>query len=93
MSTSDIKCDEVRMRRALYRLMWDRVEAGKKTPQPCPALSDENISRELYSILASAGVRRLSVRAAAFIVTLLFIVIAMPALALLVRLCVWITGF
>ena len=85
--------DKAKMRRALYRLMWDRVEAGKKTPQPCPALSDEEVSRELYGILASAGVRRLSERAAAFVVTLLFIIIAMPALALLVRLCVWLTGF
>lgn len=88
---------QAQMRRALHKLMWDRVEAGKKAPQPCPMLSDEDISRELYSILPSASVRRLSEGVANLVVCLLFAVtvsvVVTPILALLVRLARWIAGF
>jgi len=42
---------DARMRRALFRLMWEESEKGAKHPRPCPTLNDEQIEAELRRIL------------------------------------------
>lgn len=43
------------MRRALYRLAWERVEAGKANPRPCLEFDDETLLAEWRRILGGGG--------------------------------------
>jgi len=42
---------DAEMRRALFRLMWDKRQEGKHYPCPCPTFSDEEIKAELRRVL------------------------------------------
>lgn len=46
---------DIRFRRELYRLLHDRIEAGKKQPQPCPAMGDDWYTAELQRVLGGRG--------------------------------------
>ena len=43
------------MRRALYRLVWERAEAGKANPRPCAELDDETLQGEWRRILGGGS--------------------------------------
>ena len=98
MNSMDTKCDGAKMRRALYKIMWDRVEAGRMTPRPCPALSDKEVTWELCAILGSTGTRRLSEWIGSFLAILVCVgvpamILISMALALLALLARCVAGF
>jgi len=43
------------MRRALYRLAWERTQAGKANPRPCVELDDKDLMQEWQRILGGGS--------------------------------------
>jgi len=79
------------MRRALYRLVWERTQAGKANPRPCPEFDDETLLVEWRRILGG-GSPSITERLANLIIYVLAGSVAAPILAGVVRLVGLILG-
>ena len=83
---------DIQMRRALFRFLHDRMEAGKKHPRPYGDLGDERVAEELRRILGGPPQAELIERMTNWMVCLFFGSVALLVMAVVIRVALWIVG-